>query len=241
MDYARWLPELKACPIFDDLTDDEIVSTLQALAPETVHFQIGEAIHTKGEAMRGFGVFLNSVPKQTPVRRTEKWRYPGVHTPGWIFAELPGFSDNHIAVFTSVAPIECDIMFIDADRFVGYCEDNSRAHRLVIRNQFGVYARKCIALKRARRFFVLGDVTENVALFLWDHMTASGAAQFLPERDGEELAEMMMVDEEKILAAYQELERKGIITKAADSTVTIVDKAALESAAGSRVHVKLGH
>jgi hypothetical protein len=241
MDYKKWLPELKACPIFDDLHDSEIVSSLEELAPEIVHFQKDDAILTKNEAMRGFGVFLNSVPPQQPVRRKEKWRYPGVCTPGWIFAELPGFSDKHVAAFTFKAPVECHIMFIDADRFVGYCTENTRAHQLLIRNQFGVYARKCIALKRARRFFALGDVIENVALFLWDQMNATGAPQFLPERDAEELAEMMMIDEEKILAAYKELADKGIIAQADDGAVSILNKDTLEKAAGSRVHVKLGH
>jgi hypothetical protein len=240
MDYEKWLPELKACPIFDDLSDEEIVRSLEELAPKIVHFAKGDYVLKKGEEILGFGVFLNSVPPQETVRRKQKWRYPAVRTPGWIFAELPGFSDKHSAAFDFIAPVECYIMFIDADRFVGYCKENNRAHQLLVRNQFGVYARKCIALKRARRFFALGDITENVALALWDQMNA-GSCVFIPDRDKEELAEMMMIDEARIAAAYEKLAGQGIIAENADGEIRVLDKAALEKACGERARVKLGH
>jgi hypothetical protein len=240
MDYEQWLGELKACPIFDDLSDDEILRSLEELAPRVTLFKQGEPVFKKDEPIPGFGVFLNSVPPQAPARRKEKWRYPGPWTPGWIFAELPGFFDKR-AAFSVDAPCECHIMFIDADRFVSYCKDNSRAHQLLIRNQFGVYARKCIALKRARRFFRLCDVTENVALFLWDQTNARGAAVFTPERDDEELAEMMMIGEAQIAEAYQNLCGANIISRDAEGKVAILDRDALEKAAGNRAHEKFGH
>jgi hypothetical protein len=211
MDYERWLPELFVCPIFDGLTGEEIVSVLTDIAPEIIHYQKGDIILARGEPLRGFGVFLNTNPPQKPVRRKEKWRYPGVAKPGWIFAELPAFSDKPISVHHFPAPAECYVMFINADRFV-FCQgENQKIHQQIIRNQFGVFARKCIALKRARQFFALGDIAENLAAFLRDE--AQGAAPFLPRRDAEELAEMMMVDEAEIEAAYEKLIRQGRIIR----------------------------
>jgi hypothetical protein len=239
--YEKWLPELQACPIFDDLTGDEIVHALNELAPVIGHYQKGEEAMKAGEKQKGFCVFLNTVPPKTPVRRKEKWRYPGLCTPGWIFAELPGFSDSDIIMRTFRVPAECYIMFIDADRFVGYCEKNDRVHRLLIRNQFGVFARKCIALKRAHRFFNLGDVTENVALFLCDEMKENKSAQFIPHRDNEELAEMMLIEKDAIDAAYDTLTAQKYIAIQNDGKVVILDNEGLKKAAGTRLDVVMGH
>jgi hypothetical protein len=239
--YEKWLPEIEVCPIFDNLSRDEILAVLNELKPEVAHFQKDEAFLIKDQPKRGFGVFLNTVPPQGPRRRNEQWRYPGPFTPGWIFAELPGFSDAPVNFFTSPAPEECYILFIDADRFVGYCRENDPKHQLVIRNQYGVFARKCIALKRARRFFVLGDLNENLAIFLCDQKKETASDRFVPDRDPEELAEMMMIEEDRVQAAYRDLEDKGLIKREEGGFVRILNEAGLKAAAGPRLLLKQGH
>jgi hypothetical protein len=221
MNYERWLPELSVCPVFDGLEPEEILSVLTDMGAEIVHFHKGDPALVRGETLKGFGIFLNTTPPQTPRRRKEKWRYPGVATPGWIFAELPGFSSNPVAVREFTAPEECDILFINGDRFV-FAGGGTRAHLQVLRNQFGIFARKCIALKRGRRFFTLNSPAQNLAAFLGDEAPAGGGA-FRPSRDPEELAEMMMIDEEAVLAAYGELIRLGLAVREEDGLVSIPD------------------
>jgi predicted transcriptional regulator len=47
---------------------------------------------------------------------------------------------------------------------------------------------------------------------------------FLPGRDTEELAEMMMVDEERIKESYEELIRRGIITREGKGLIRMVER-----------------
>lgn len=209
--YETWMGELLVCPLFDGMNPAEILEALNVMQPEIKAYKEGGQIFYLGESITGFGVFLNSNPKQQPQKLSDRWRVPKPFTPGWVFSELPTFSGSPIP-FPVHAKADCHIMFIDRDRFIGTCIKGGVMQK-VLENKLGMFARKCQVLKRIRPFYKRRDTADGLYTYLTKQQRIAKDQSFAPSLSSDELAEALGCEEIKILDAYIELEQRGDICR----------------------------
>lgn len=226
IDWVKWMEELQVCPLFDGMTQKEILSFLDEVKPRLTYFKKGQQMFKAGQQVTAFGIFLNAEPGIEPKKCIEKWRSPNYFRPGWVFAELPAFSDIDRMPRDVFSEENCFVMFIEAEAFTGY-SGSFRIYRTLQRNMLGILARKCRVLKRSRAFFELKEMSEGLYDCLLRDKKTKGQDTFFESLSIEELAQILMCSEQELKQAYDELEKKQLIVRTSSGAVRLKEKAGI--------------
>lgn len=222
--WEKWIEELKVCPLFEDMEPEEILSFLEEVKPRITYFKKGQQMFKAGRPITEFGIFLNTEPRIEPKKCMEKWRSPNYFRPGWLFAELPTFSDIDRMPRDVFSEADCFVMFIEGQAFTGY-SGSFRIYRILQRNMQGILARKCRVQKRSRAFFERKEISDGLYDCLLMDKKASGQDTFYESFSVEELAQLLMCSQRELKQAYDELAKKQLIVRTSTGEVQVNEKA----------------
>lgn len=221
-DYNHWLPELMACPLFEDTTGEDILLFLKTTSPTISFYSKEQMIFSAGQEITAFGVFLNTIPKMNIQICRDRWQSPRYYCPGWLFAELPAFSEDNKIPFDVYARNDCYILFITPAQL--FARDVEA--RIVLRiqqNLIRLLARKAKLLKRCRIFYEQIDITDGLYRFLKRECQIQKSRIISMPVETDELAEILLIEEADVTEALQELEDKGLLARNPDGTLILED------------------
>lgn len=221
-EYDNWLPELMACPLFEDTKEEDILLFLETISPVINYYSEGQIIFSAGQEIATFGVFLNTVPRMIIRTCRDRWQSPRYYCPGWLFAELPAFSEDNKIPFDVYARNDCYILFITpAQLFEADVED-----RIAIRiqqNLIRLLARKARLLKRCRVFYEQVEIAEGLYRFFKRECQIQKSQIISMPVETDELAEILMIEEADVTEALQKLVDRGVLSRNSDGTLMLED------------------
>lgn len=218
--WIRWMNELRVCPLFEGMDQEGILSFLDEVSPRLTYFKKNQQMFKAGRPITAFGIFLNSEPKIEPKKCIEKWRSPNYFRPGWVFAELPAFSDENRMPRNVFSETDCFVIFIEAEAFTGY-NGNINIYKILQRNMIGILARKSRVLKRSRAFFEFKEMSQGLLEFLVMEKITKRQDTFHESFSIEELAQVLMCSEKQIENAYDDLERQNLIIRTSTGEIQL--------------------
>lgn len=223
IDWNEWRKELSVCPLFENMSAEQIMLFLNAVKPRIEYFGKDSRIFYMGQNITAFGIFLNSDPKTEPEKCTEKWRSPNYYHPGWLFAELPAFSEDNRIPFDVFAPCACFILFIDVQAF--FCRNMEQDIFCRIQeNMIRLLARKSRVLKRCRIFYERKNLTEGLYGMLKKDSVINRNRCFEKSFSLEELAEVIQCEKEELILAWKILENLELIEEQPSGKVLLKEK-----------------
>ena len=153
--YREYLPELKTTTLFQDMSDEQIITLLEAMQPAIERRKKGQV--GIGEMEKGkFKMILRTDPAQPIAPRQFKWDMPQFGEPGMIMAEIPAFScmgdylpqekgKGNFRPPHQPRPLDfdMDLLVFTSDMITKYYDPEvSQAQGIFTRNMYGILAQK---------------------------------------------------------------------------------------------------
>jgi len=147
--YANYLPELKTTTLFQNLTDEEILSLLEAFQPEIFEIKKGDSMGSMD--FDNFRMILKTSPAQEIQPRRFPFDMPKFGEPGMLMGEIPSFSEIHRFLDFKKRPphkpkpLSFDMTIMEFSReslTKFYSESVSKAQGVFLRNMLGILAQK---------------------------------------------------------------------------------------------------
>lgn len=92
-DYKNYLTELKSATLFQDISDEDIISLLETIKPAIVHVPENGEMPIMKNGFNEFAVFLRGYPQKEIEPRRFKYDMPKFGEPGMMMGEIPSLSE----------------------------------------------------------------------------------------------------------------------------------------------------
>lgn len=207
----KHLDILKKCPLFEDISDNDIVPLLSCLGAKVETFDKKYTVFSEGSPAKHIGIVLSG---GVQMERTDFFGNRTIFLtaePSELFGEAFSCSLLDEMPVTVVAASLSEIMFIDCTRIMNSCERSCGFHRRMIYNLMKNLAQKNIALHQKLEITSKRTTREKLLTFLNLQAKKRGSRIFTVPYDRQELADYLEVDRSGLSCEIGKLKKEGII------------------------------
>jgi len=207
----KYTEVLQTCPLFDGVTDQELVGLLHCLGGRLMEAKKEQAILREGDRATHFGIVL------TGAVRLERQDFYGNRSivahigPGQLFAESYACARVQSLPISVVADEPCVVMLIDCHRVTVSCANACSFHSRIIHNLLYLVADRNLVFDRKIQITAMRTTREKLMAYLMDFMKTAGSASFTIPYDRQELADYLEVDRSGLSAQISKLKKEGIL------------------------------
>lgn len=225
---ASIIQTLQQCPLFQNLTSDEISHVLECfhtnikdLVSQTIVFSNGEIVNNIYIVLEG----TVEIVKETYNGNRHLMMAVG---PSSIFAEGIVCTKNRISPVTVFAKTNAKILYFPYQRIIQMCSNSCSFHTRLIYNMMLLLGEKNYSLNTKLNILLLNGIQEKLAHYLLDQMGNYNSNQFTIPLNRSELAEYLNVSRPSMCRELAILKKEGIIDYQ-KNTFTIVHRDGLIS------------
>jgi CRP-like cAMP-binding protein len=205
------LPTLQQSPLFQGVSDSELVKMTQCLGAREKTYSKGENIYAVGDFVREIGIVLDG---RVRIVKYDAWGNLNIiaeMSSGEMFAEAFACGGVGVMPVGVIAAADCEIMFVDLQRVITQCGNACVFHALLIRNIVGILARKNIMLQGKMEHITKRTTREKLLSYLSEQARRCGADSFELPFDRQGLADYLSVERSALSAEMSRLKSEGII------------------------------
>ena len=207
----EYMEIIKTCPLFRDITDDDLDSMLTCLGAKTERFDKRYTIIAEGSPAKYIGIVLSG---SVSVEQTDIYGNRSILSvagPSHIFGEAFACADVDAIPVSVVANEDSLIMFINIERILVTCSNNCPFHNKLIRNLMHDLAQKALMFHRKIDVISRRTTREKLLSYLNYEARRQGSGSFDIPFDRQGLADYLEVDRSGLSLEISKLRKEGIL------------------------------
>ena len=207
----EYMEIIKTCPLFRDITDDDLGSMLTCLGAKSECFDKRYTIIAEGSPAKYIGIVLSG---SVSVEQTDIYGNRSILSvagPSHIFGEAFACADVDAVPVSVVANEDSLIMFINIERILVTCSNNCPFHNKLIRNLMHDLAQKALMFHRKIDVISRRTTREKLLSYLNYEARRQGSGSFDIPFDRQGLADYLEVDRSGLSLEISKLRKEGIL------------------------------
>ena len=207
----EYMEIIKTCPLFRDITDDDLGSMMVCLGAKTERFDKRYTIIAEGSPAKYIGIVLSG---SVSVEQTDIYGNRSILSvagPSHIFGEAFACADVDAIPVSVVANEDSLIMFINIERILVTCSNNCPFHNKLIRNLMHDLAQKALMFHRKIDVISRRTTREKLLSYLNYEARRQGSGSFDIPFDRQGLADYLEVDRSGLSLEISKLRKEGIL------------------------------
>ena len=207
----KYFNVLRKCPLFNGISDDDLVSMLGCLQAKLREFSRKENIFAEGDPAGYMGIVLSGTVQI--VRQDYFGNRSVIHHsgPGDVFAEAFSFTGLDTMPVSGYALKNSRCMILSCRRMMTVCSNACTFHNRLVKNLLTLVSRKNLMLNEKIRFMSQRTTREKLLAYLSDQAKKTGSAEFTIPYDRQALADYLNVERSAMSAEISKLKNDGIL------------------------------
>lgn len=202
---------LRKCPLFNEVTDDNLIPLLRCLGARKLHFDKKEVIISEGEPAMNIGIMLSGSAQTTRMDYHGNRNIISNVEESDMFAEAFACAGVSYIPVTVIANQDCEILFIDCKKVTRTCEKSCGFHRQIIFNLMKNLAVKNVMIYQKMEITSQRSTREKLMSYLMYQAKEAKSTKFEIAYDRQELADYLQVDRSGLSVEISKLRKEGIL------------------------------
>ena len=207
----KYLEVLKNCPLFKNISEDNLLTMLSCLGAKTEIFDKKYTIMAEGTPAKYIGIVLSGSVQIIQVDYYGNRSILSSLEPSQVFAEAFAAAEIKSIPVSIVANEPSEIMFIDCAHIMHTCSNNCGFHNQLIFNLMQDIAAKTILFHQKIEIISKRSTREKLLTYLSFYSKKTGSASFDIPYDRQELADYLEVDRSGLSAEISKLRSEGLL------------------------------
>lgn len=207
----KFLNVLKKCPLFFDVTDDNIITMLGCLKAKADIFDKNYTILSEGSPAKYIGIVLSGSVQITRTDYYGNRSILGNLCEGELFAEAFACMQTASIPVSVIANEKSEIMFIDCNHILHTCQKGCSHHQQLIYNLMKVLALKTIMFQQKIEITSKRTTREKLLAYLAICAKKNNKNSFKIPFNRQELADYLEVDRSGLSSEISKLRKEGIL------------------------------
>lgn len=202
---------LRNSPLFQGMTEDEILSVLHCVNASILHRKKGEYIFRVGDSTESMGLVLRGAMLSL---QEDLWGHRNIiHRIGVgeyfaePFAATPGSALN----VSVVADEDSEIMLLNMGRLLKTCPNACAYHNRLVQNLVSVMARRVMNLSEKITHMAKRSTREKLLSYLSAESMRQGKFSFSIPYDRQQLADYLSVERAAMSVELSKLQKEGYL------------------------------
>ena len=207
----KFLDVLKKCPLFFDVTGDNIIKMLDCLKARTDIFDKNYTILSEGAPAKYIGIVLSGSVQITRTDYYGNRSILGNLCEGELFAEAFACMQMSSMPVSVIANERSEIMFIECNNILLTCQNGCSFHQQLIYNLMKVLAAKTVMFQQKIEITSKRTTREKLLTYLTICAKNNNKNSFTIPFNRQELADYLEVDRSGLSAEISKLRKDGIL------------------------------
>ena len=207
----KFLNVLKKCPLFFDISDDNIITMLGCLEARTDIFDKNYTILSEGSPAKYIGIVLLGSVQITRTDYYGNRSILGNLCEGELFAEAFACMQMNSMPVSVIANETSRIMFIDCNHILHTCQNGCPFHQQLVYNLMKVLAAKTVMFQQKIEVTSKRTTREKLLAYLAICAKKNNKNSFKISFNRQELADYLEVDRSGLSAEISKLRKDGIL------------------------------
>lgn len=207
----KYLEVLKNCPLFKNISEDNLLTMLSCLGAKTEVFDKKYTIMAEGTPAKYIGIVLSGSVQIIQVDYYGNRSILSSLEPSQVFAEAFAAAEIKSIPVSIIANEPSEIMFIDCTHIMHTCSNNCGFHNQLIFNLMQDIAAKTILFHQKIEIISKRSTREKLLTYLSFYSKKTGSASFDIPYDRQELADYLEVDRSGLSAEISKLRSEGLL------------------------------
>lgn len=207
----KYLEVLKNCPLFKNISEDNLLTMLSCLGAKTEIFDKKYTIMAEGTPAKYIGIVLSGSVQIIQVDYYGNRSILSSLEPSQVFAEAFAAAEIKSIPVSIIANEPSEIMFIDCSHIMHTCSNNCGFHNQLIFNLMQDIAAKTILFHQKIEIISKRSTREKLLTYLSFYSKKTGSASFDIPYDRQELADYLEVDRSGLSAEISKLRSEGLL------------------------------
>lgn len=207
----KFLNVLKKCPLFFDVSDDNIIAMLGCLKSRIDIFDKNYTIFSEESPAKYIGIVLSGSVQITRTDYYGNRSILGNLCEGELFAEAFACMQMTSMPVSVIANERSEIMFIDCNHILHTCQNSCPFHQQLIYNLVKVLAAKTVMFQQKIEITSKRTTREKLLTYLTICAKKNNKNSFKIPFTRQELADYLEVDRSGLSAEISKLRKEGIL------------------------------
>ena len=207
----KYLNELRKCPLFVGLSNEEILTSLQCIGAKIRKVQKNQYILRAGEHTDCIGLLMSGAAL---VIQEDLWGKRNIMTqlaPSDYFAEPFAVIPDTVLSVSVVTTEACEIMEMNMNRLITMCSSFCDYHNRLIKNLITAFAKKTLLFNDKITHMSKRKTRDKLLSYLSSEAVRRGTLSFDIPFDRQQLADFLCVERSAMSAELSKLQKEGII------------------------------
>ena len=207
----KYFEAIKRCPIFADISSEEIKEMLNCLQGKKESYEKGSCILQIGDKLEAVGLLLSG---KGMIVQEDFWGNRNILSeilPGHIFGEAFACSPGSVLNVSVFAEKESEVLWLSVGRILTTCPTACPHHSRMIRNLLSDLAEKNLRLNEKLTHMGQRKTREKLMSYLSSQAQKSGKSQFEIPFNRQQLADYLSVERSAMSLELSKLKSEGII------------------------------
>lgn len=207
----KYLEVLKKCPLFSDISEDDLLRMLTCLGAKVDFYDKKYTVFAEGKPVKYIGIVLSGAVQLVRVDYYGNRSIIGTAEQSGMFAESFACAETAEMPVSVIASEPSEIMLIDASHILKTCHNGCGFHHRLIYNLMKSLADKTNEF-HAKLEITSGRTTrERLMTYLMYIAKKSGSGSFDVPFDRQELADFLEVDRSGLSTEIGKMKKEGLI------------------------------
>ena len=207
----KFLDVLKRCPLFFDLSDDDIMTMLDCLKARTDVFNKNCTIFPEESPAKYIGIVLSGSVQITQADYYGNRSILGNLREGELFAEAFACTQTASMPVSVITNEKSNIMLIDCNQILQTCQNGCIHHQQLIYNLMRVLALKTIMLQQKVEVISKRTTRDKLLTYLTICAKKNNKNSFKIPFNRQELADYLEADRSGLSAQISKLKKEGVL------------------------------
>ena len=197
--------------LFANIEKDKIDGMLDCLGTSKRSYKKGETIFLSGDPVPGVGILISGSVQISQEDILGNQTILGQVLAGQIFAETIVCAGVEHSPVTTVALLDCEVLFLQFKRLVTTCTSACQFHSQLIENMMQILAQKNLIMNRKNKLLSQRSIHEKLKQFFIDMIEQNGTYKFKISFSRNQLADYLCVDRSALSRELSKMQQNGKI------------------------------
>lgn len=207
----QFLAVLRACPLFRDIAEEDLLRMLTCLDAKVVQFDKKYTVFAEGTPAKDIGIVLSGSAQIVQVDYYGNRSILSNIGPSEVFAEAFACSETRAIPVSVIANEPCDVMLIDCRHILHTCRNHCGFHQQLVYNLMKDLAAKTVLFHQKIEIVSKRTTREKLLTYLTFQAKKAGSPHFEIPFDRQELADYLEVDRSGLSAEISKLRQEGVL------------------------------
>lgn len=207
----KYLQDLRSCPLFAQIAEDDLLRMLTCLGAKVETFDKKYTIFAEGGPARYIGILLTGGAQVIRIDYYGNRSILTEITPGEVFAEAFACAEVEAIPVSVIASEPSEIMLIDCSHILHTCTNHCGFHQQLIYNLMKDLAFKTMLFHQKVEITSKRSTRDKLLTYLAMQAKKNGTNSFDIPFDRQELADYLEVDRSGLSAEISRLRREGVL------------------------------